>query len=140
MSEPLSGTPPQTSYEPMTREQIESLRTIYLDLNLAVHKGEFDRLCSMAVSSLLYGEEIQRLRGDNGRAIANHAADLTAIRSERTRIEPPTEDEIDAYRDLFRAELSKRMDTNHPSASPSTEAHQIALTAFVRARNAKAGT
>jgi hypothetical protein len=64
---------------------------------------------------------------------------LASIASESTlRLAPPTEDEVAAYRNLFRAELDKRMDTNHPSASPSTEAHQIALTRFVDARNAKA--
>lgn len=53
-----------------------------------------------------------------------------------SRFAPPTHDEIAAYRDLFRAELDKRMDTKHPSASPSTEAHEIALRAFVEKRNA----
>lgn len=48
---------------------------------------------------------------------------------------PPTDDEVSAYRDLFRAELDKRMDTKHPSASPSTEAHKIALSKFVERRN-----
>jgi len=52
-------------------------------------------------------------------------------------IAPPTREEIAAYRDLFRAELDKRMDTNHPSASPSTEAHSIALHNFVEKRNAR---
>jgi hypothetical protein len=63
------------------------------------------------------------------------------VRSETARsapLAPPTKDEIDAYRDLFRRELDKRMDTNHPSGSPSTEAHQIALYAFVEARNKEA--
>lgn len=48
--------------------------------------------------------------------------------------EPPTEAEIAAYRDLFRAELDKRMDTKHPSASPSTESHAVALRAFCEKR------
>lgn len=52
------------------------------------------------------------------------------------RLAPPTDDEIAAYRNLFRAELDKRMDTKHPSASPSTESHAIALRAFVEKRNA----
>ena len=51
------------------------------------------------------------------------------------KIAPPTEQEIAAYRDLFRAELDKRMDTEHPSASPSTEAHEVALRRFVEMRN-----
>jgi len=55
--------------------------------------------------------------------------------STRNIIELPTEKEIAAYRDLFRAELDKRMDTKHPSASPSTEAHSIALHRFVAERN-----
>lgn len=50
---------------------------------------------------------------------------------------PPTKDEINAYRDLFRAELDKRMDTRHPSASPSTESHEIALRQFVKGRSEK---
>lgn len=48
----------------------------------------------------------------------------------------PTREEIATYRDTFRAELDKRMDTNHPSASPSTEAHAVALRQFVKARAA----
>jgi hypothetical protein len=58
-----------------------------------------------------------------------------ALESMQSEIAPPTADEIAAYRDLFRAELDKRMDTNHPSASPSTEAHEIALRRFVEGRN-----
>lgn len=53
------------------------------------------------------------------------------------RLAPPSPDEIGAYRDLFRAELDKRMDTKHPSASPSTEAHAVALRRFVEARNGR---
>lgn len=52
----------------------------------------------------------------------------------------PTDAEVSAYRDLFRAELDKRMDTRHPSTSPSTESHRIALTAFLKARGAPATT
>lgn len=51
------------------------------------------------------------------------------------QLSPPTADEIGAYRDLFRRELDKRMDTNHPSGSPSTEAHGIALRNFIDTRN-----
>jgi hypothetical protein len=51
-------------------------------------------------------------------------------------IAPPTKDEIDAYRNLFRTELDKNM--NNSSGSPSTDAHTVALHAFVAARNAKA--
>lgn len=47
----------------------------------------------------------------------------------------PTADEISAYRDTFRAELDKRMDTAYPSASPSTESHAVALRRFVENRN-----
>lgn len=54
------------------------------------------------------------------------------------RIAQPTEKEIATYRDTFRRELDKRMDTKHPSASPSTEAHEIALRQFVENRNAAA--
>lgn len=57
--------------------------------------------------------------------------------SESPRIEPPTDAEIAAYRDLFRRELNKRMDTNHTSASPSTESHAVALRSFVETRNAR---
>lgn len=52
----------------------------------------------------------------------------------------PSDDEVAAYRDLFRAELAKRMDTKHPSASPSTEAHTIALTAFLKKRGTSYAT
>lgn len=55
-------------------------------------------------------------------------------------IAPPTQDEIAAYREIFRSELDKRMDTNHPSASPSTEAHAVALRSFVDTRNLKGGS
>lgn len=48
---------------------------------------------------------------------------------------PPTDAEIAAYRDLFRAELDKNM--NNSSASPSTDAHRVALHRFVEKRNAK---
>ncbi len=54
------------------------------------------------------------------------------------RIAQPTEKEIATYRDTFRRELDKRMDAKHPSASPSTEAHEIALRQFVENRNAAA--
>lgn len=54
-----------------------------------------------------------------------------------TQLAAPTGDEIDTYRDTFRRELDKRMDTNHPSASPSTESHAIALRQFVENRNGK---
>jgi hypothetical protein len=50
---------------------------------------------------------------------------------------PPTEEEIGRYRDTFRRELDKRMDTKHPSASPSTESHAIALREFVAKRNSE---
>lgn len=46
---------------------------------------------------------------------------------------PPTEAEIAAYRNLFRVELDKNM--NNSSSSPSTEAHGVALRAFVEGRN-----
>jgi hypothetical protein len=48
----------------------------------------------------------------------------------------PTKEEIALYRDTFRRELDKRMDTKHRSASPSTESHEIALRQFVENRNA----
>jgi hypothetical protein len=48
---------------------------------------------------------------------------------------PPSEQEISRYRDTFRRELDKRMDTKHPSASPSTESHAVALREFVQRRN-----
>lgn len=56
--------------------------------------------------------------------------------SERPALLPPTDVEVAAYRDLYRYELDKRMDVRHPSWSPSTESHKIALSAFVKARNA----
>jgi hypothetical protein len=56
---------------------------------------------------------------------------LTA--SEIQRLSPPTEEEIAAYRNLFRAELDKNM--HNSSASPSTDAHRVALHKFVEGRN-----
>lgn len=54
-----------------------------------------------------------------------------------TGLLPPTEEEIGAYRDTFRAELDKRMDLGYRSASPSTESHAIALRGFIDGRNAR---
>ena len=73
----------------------------------------------------------------NERGLCLHISSLSETRAP---FPPPTKAEIAAYRDPFRAELDKRMDTSHPSASPSTEAHQIALHAFVEARNKAART
>jgi hypothetical protein len=47
----------------------------------------------------------------------------------------PEDYAVQTYRGWY--ELDKRMDTKHPSASPSTEAHGIALRRFVEARNAR---
>lgn len=67
------GTPPRSSYEPLTEERIGEMRTEIkgATTNLWIESsvrnrwhGELDRLCQMAVSALLYAEEIQRLRGD----------------------------------------------------------------------------
>ncbi len=44
-------------------------------------------------------------------------------------------DEIVRYRDTFRRELDKRMDLKHPSGSPSTESHEVALRQFIENRN-----
>jgi hypothetical protein len=55
------------------------------------------------------------------------------VQSETPRLSPPTEEEIAAYRNLFRAELDKNM--NNSSASPSTDAHRVALHKFVEGRN-----
>jgi hypothetical protein len=55
------------------------------------------------------------------------------IHSETARLSPPTEEEIAAYRNLFRAELDKNM--SNSSASPSTDAHRVALHKFVEGRN-----
>ena len=52
-------------------------------------------------------------------------------------VDAPSDEEISRYRDTFRAELDKRMDTKHPSASPSTESHAVALRQFVAKRNSE---
>lgn len=54
-------------------------------------------------------------------------------RSEIAEFPRPTNEEIAAYRDLFRSELDKNM--NNSSGSPSTDAHTVALHKFVEARN-----
>jgi len=72
------------------------------------------------------------------RQAADHFEALARVgiaSEKRGEIAPPTAEEISAYRDLFRLELDKRMDTKHPSASPSTEAHAMALRRFVERRN-----
>lgn len=53
--------------------------------------------------------------------------------SEKVAFAAPTHEEIAAYRDLFRSELDKNM--HNSSGSPSTDAHTVALHAFVEARN-----
>jgi hypothetical protein len=79
------------------------------------------------------------------RALSKRFDSLGALPSEKAPIPPqvpskpmpyPTQEEIALYRDTFRRELDKRMDTNHRSASPSTESHEIALRQFVENRNA----
>jgi hypothetical protein len=75
----------------------------------------------------------------NSAAAERLAALLTTIdagsitQSETPRLSPPTEEEIAAYRNLFRAELDKNM--SNSSASPSTDAHRVALHKFVEGRN-----
>lgn len=59
-----------------------------------------------------------------------------AVADQGAELVPPTEKEIATYRDTFRSELDRRMDTRHPSASPSTESHGVALRQFVANRNA----
>ena len=54
----------------------------------------------------------------------------------RSEIAAPTEDEIAAYRDLFRSQLSKNMEARF-CASPSTDAHRVALRQFVEKRNGR---
>lgn len=55
---------PQTSYEPLTKDEIQSYRERTLRGGGLLPQGPdaFHRLCDMALSSLLYGEEIHRLR------------------------------------------------------------------------------
>jgi hypothetical protein len=56
-----------------------------------------------------------------------------AAPSATAAIKPPTQEEVAAYRDLFRAELDRNM--HNTSASPSTDAHTVALNSFVARRN-----
>lgn len=101
---------------------------------------------------------VERLNGENEvlRAARDSAQFVSGLSAERNRLllsgnekiekalteklakalAPPTHDEIAAYRNLFRTELDKRMDTSHSSSSPSTESHEVALRAFVEKRNA----
>ena len=67
-----------------------------------------------------------------GSVLLREAADALAALSETAK-PMPTEQEIATYRDTFRAELDKNM--NNSSASPSTDAHRIALRRFVEGRN-----
>jgi hypothetical protein len=67
---------PQSTYVPLTRDQIKALRGV-------LHKGghektawelkQWDTLCDMAVNALLYAQEIDRLRAANS---ASGARDL----------------------------------------------------------------
>lgn len=93
--------------------------------------------CSLAVyTAVRLAAEGSDWKRDSGESLATWASRaLKVAQSATAPISPPTKDEIAAYRDLFRAELNKRMDTRHPSASPSTEAHEIALRNFVETRN-----
>jgi hypothetical protein len=86
-----------------------------------------------------------RIQSNPERAYLIATRILGSARSEKAPIPPqmppkpmpyPTKEEIALYRDTFRRELDKRMDTKHPSASPSTESHEIALRQFVENRNA----
>ena len=72
---------PQTSYEPLTKEQIEGFRVVlknWTSRDSGIVQDRWNTLCDMAVNCLLYGEEIQRLRHDMERGMANHNADLNA--------------------------------------------------------------
>lgn len=70
-------TKPQSTYVPLTREQIEDWREVLakkygalsaaasspdMGLRLALARTDIDTLCDMAVNSLLYAQEIDRLR------------------------------------------------------------------------------
>lgn len=81
-------------------------------------------------------DDVTELTVSELRAICQAALAPTVLsESKRTAIEPPTEDEIAAYRDLFRVELDKNM--HNSSGSPSTDAHRVALHKFVEKRNGK---
>lgn len=69
-------------------------------------------------------------------ALAREVLRLQTPQSESKAFTPPTHDEVAAYRNLFRSELDKNM--HNSSGSPSTDAHTVALHAFVEARNKKA--
>lgn len=81
----------------------------------------------------MFVERIARLAAEAGWNGAMKEASDLAQSERRTNFPPPTEAEISAYRDRFRLELKENM--NNRSASPSTDAHRVALRAFVANRN-----
>lgn len=122
----------------MTPEELSKLpRYDYYANVKAAHPDASDQLCSAFAASMqgkLYGpQETLDAFGWFWEGWGRSSAARTPL-PEAALFAPPTQDEIAAYRDLFRLELDKRMDTKHPSFSPSTEAHEIALRAFVERR------
>jgi hypothetical protein len=55
----VKRTKPRATYVPLTEDHIECLR---LDLSKVWEESQIDTLCDMATNSLLYAQEIQRLR------------------------------------------------------------------------------
>lgn len=57
-------TPPQSSYEPLTQEDINAMAKCLLNQHelYPLTPGRIKSLCAMAGNALLYAEEIERLR------------------------------------------------------------------------------
>lgn len=68
-------TPPQSTYEPLTKEQIEMLREGLLTSDWCgfSKRGSVNKLCDMAVNALLYAEEIRQRRDVEFRPTHRHA-------------------------------------------------------------------
>jgi hypothetical protein len=68
--------------------------------------------------------------GDAAACINSNVADMLKLLRYGTAVPElpePTHDEIVQATQLYRAEITKRMDTKHPSASPSIESMTITL-------------
>lgn len=92
---------------------------------------------TLSEQALALCHEIEKLPAGEQQTKCSVAASalLSALSERMQTFAHPTHDEIGAYRDLFRRELDKNM--HNSSGSPSTDAHHVALHAFVEARNKK---
>ena len=113
-----------------------------------------DVLREVRVCALAWKPEVRILGNVRAQDVARAVTEVTnslldstddALRLHRDKMDlwelvhyPPSAEEISETLELFRAEMHKRMDTNHPSASPGHESMTIALRAVFSKRSEKA--